>query len=72
VGGIHRTDSQLSFSFHLVHVLFRPLLSHAFRLPPDLRLAPIHHGRRASAFAVQVIRLPRELAMADGVAGARL
>jgi hypothetical protein len=65
-------DSQLSSSFHLAHVFLHPLLSHAFRLLPDLLPAPIHHGRRASAFAVQVVRLPHELATADGVAGARL
>jgi hypothetical protein len=65
-------DSQLSSSFHLAHVFLRPLLSHAFRLLPDLHPAPIHHGHRASVFAVQVVQLPRELASADGVAGARL
>jgi hypothetical protein len=65
-------DSQLSSPFHLAHVFLRPLLSHAFRFLPDLHPAPIHHGRRASVFAVQVVQLPRELASADGVAGARL
>jgi hypothetical protein len=60
-------DSQLSFCFHLAHIFFRPLLSHAFHLLPDLRPAPTHHGRRASAFTVQVVRLLRELATADGV-----
>jgi hypothetical protein len=65
-------DSQLSSSFHLVYIFLCPLLPHAFRLLPGLHLAPIHHGRRASAFAVQVVRLPHELATADGVAGARL
>jgi hypothetical protein len=65
-------DSQLSSSFHLAHVFLRPLFSHAFRLLPDLHPASIHHGRRASVFAVQFVQLPRELASADGVAGARL
>jgi hypothetical protein len=65
-------DSQLSSSFHLAHVFLCPLLSHAFRLLPDLHRAPIRHGRRASVFAVQVVWLPRELVTADGVVGARL
>jgi hypothetical protein len=57
-------DSQLSFSFHLVHVSFAPCSPTLFVFFPTC-------DQRQSTM-VQVVRLPHELATADGVAGAWL